>query len=112
MDDKIIFLQNDNKLKVRNGQTGFVTKVTDSKITVQSGEAYEPGTETMPTGLERTDGFDETFKVEIDFVSGTRYTLAANGDTLWLECSDKDYGCKYKINPVVSNNLIRGTPLY
>lgn len=35
--DKIIFLQNDHKLSVRNGQTGFITQIDGSNITVNTG---------------------------------------------------------------------------
>jgi conjugative relaxase-like TrwC/TraI family protein len=36
--DKIMFLQNDTKLGVQNGQTGVVTSIKDQVITVQSGD--------------------------------------------------------------------------
>ena len=35
--DKVIFLQNDNRLQVRNGQTGYVNKVEGSVLFVESG---------------------------------------------------------------------------
>lgn len=38
VNDKVIFLQNNSKLKVRNGQTGKIIGIEENKITVQSGE--------------------------------------------------------------------------
>lgn len=37
LNDKIIFLQNNNRLQVRNGQTGFVNKIEGNIITIESG---------------------------------------------------------------------------
>ena len=36
--DKIIFLQNDNRLGVKNGQTGIIDRIDGHKLTVTSGE--------------------------------------------------------------------------
>jgi len=36
--DKMIFLQNDNRLGVRNGQTGLITKIEGNVINIKSGE--------------------------------------------------------------------------
>ncbi|SDF31667.1 MobF family relaxase [Sporolituus thermophilus] len=53
--DKIIFLQNDNKLDVRNGQTGIVTKIDGTVLTVQS------GSKTIAVDLEQYKKIDHGY---------------------------------------------------
>ncbi|MFK5882323.1 MAG: ATP-binding domain-containing protein [Sulfurospirillum sp.] len=39
--DKIIFTKNDRKLKIKNGQTGIIKKISNKQITVQKEDSIE-----------------------------------------------------------------------